>query len=115
MNAFLKISAFVAVAAFAAFPAVAASTTAPVHKVATAKPKVITFKMIDTNHDGKISFVELKKYDHRLTKGEFAKADTNHNGWLDRKELAAFWASLHHKATTSKMAPKTTSKMAPKK
>ena len=104
MNSILKISALVAVAAFASFPALAAAPAAPakpaavvaakpvVAKVAAtpAKPVVVTFKLIDANHDGKISYTELKKYFPKLTKEEFAKADTDKSGFLNKVELAAF-------------------------
>ena len=99
MNSFLKISALVAVAAFASFPALAAAPAAPAKPavvaakpvVATpAKPVVLTFKLIDANHDGKISYTELKKYFPKLTKEEFAKADADKSGFLNKVELAAF-------------------------
>jgi len=106
MNRILTAAALVAMAALSAAPALAATaaTTAakpaaaaiakPVAKVAAAatpaKPVVLTFKLIDANHDGKISFAELKKYFPKLTKDEFAKADTDKSGFLNKAELAAF-------------------------
>jgi hypothetical protein len=104
MKRILAASALVALAAFATFPAVAATTTATTTtktvaakpapmKVAAAtpaKPVVLTFKLIDANHDGKISYDELKKYFPKLTKAEFAKADTDKSGFLNKAELAAF-------------------------
>ena len=62
---------------------VAAATT-------PAKPVVLSFKLIDANHDGKISSDELKKYFPKLTKDEFAKADADKSGFLNKAELAAF-------------------------
>lgn len=115
MKRILAASALVALAAFATFPAVAATATtttktvtakapvkaAPVKvapvKVAAAtpaKPVVLTFKLIDANHDGKISFTELKKYFPKVTKAEFAKADTDKSGFFNKAELAAYVASL---------------------
>jgi len=106
MKRILAASALVAIAAFATFPAVAATTTTTTTKTVTAKapakpapakvaatpakPVVLTFKLIDANHDGKISFEELKKYFPKLTKAEFAKADTDKSGFLNKAELAAF-------------------------
>jgi hypothetical protein len=108
MKRILAASALVALAAFATFPAVAATTTTTTTKTTTAakpapvkvaaattpaKPVVLTFKLIDANHDGKISYTELKKYFPKLTKAEFAKADTDKSGFLNKAELAAFVAS----------------------
>jgi len=52
---------------------------------------VLSFKLIDANHDGKISYEELKVYFPKLTKAEFAKYDTKHLGYYDHAELAAFF------------------------
>jgi len=102
MNRILTAAALVAMAALSAAPAFAATTAAPAAKPAMAaakpamaaatpaKPVVLTFKLIDANHDGKISFAELKKYFPKLTKDEFAKADTDKSGFLNKAELAAF-------------------------
>ena len=109
MKRILAASALVALAAFATFPAVAATTTTTTTTKATtvkapvkaapvkaavaatpAKPVVLTFKLIDANHDGKISMEELKKYFPKLTKDEFAKADADKSGFLNKAELAAF-------------------------
>ena len=104
MNSFLKISALVAVSALVSFPAFAATYTAPAatttKTVAPAKPVVaaatpakavvLTFKLIDANHDGKISYTELKKYFPKLTKADFAKADTDKSGFLNKAELATY-------------------------
>jgi len=104
MKRILAASALVALAAFATFPAVAATTTTTTTKTVTAKaapvkvaaattpakPVVLTFKLIDANHDGKISYTELKKYFPKVTKDEFAKADTDKSGFLNKAELAAF-------------------------
>ena len=94
MNSFLKISALVAVSALVSFPAFAATYTAPaatttktvapaktVAAATPAKPVVLTFKLIDANHDGKISYTELKKYFPKLTKDEFAKVDADKSGF----------------------------------
>ncbi len=111
MKRILAASALVALAAFATFPVVAATTTtttktvtakapvkaAPVKVAAAAtpaKPVVLSFKLIDANHDGKISFTELKKYFPKVTKAEFAKADTDKSGFFNKAELAAYVASL---------------------
>ncbi|MDR3474571.1 MAG: hypothetical protein P4M09_23215 [Devosia sp.] len=105
MNRILTATALVAMAALTAAPALAASTTTttttmtktmtakPAPKMAAAtpaKPKFVTFKTIDANHDGKISMVELKKYFPKLTKADFAKYDANKDGFYDHAELAAF-------------------------
>ena len=107
MKRIIAASALVAFAAFATFPAVAATTTTTTTKTVTAKapvkvapvkvaaatpakPVVLTFKLIDANHDGKISSDELKKYFPKLTKDEFAKADADKSGFLNKAELAAF-------------------------
>jgi hypothetical protein len=117
MKPILKVSAAVTLAALSAFPAVAATApakpaapakTAPVMaavakpaplKVAVAKPaapvkaapKVLTFKIIDTNHDKKVSFAELGAVVPKLTKAEFAVADTDKSGSLSLKEVATFF------------------------
>jgi len=104
MKRILTATAIVALAALAAAPALAATAvkSAPkpaVHKVVAKKPvatpvaakaKVMTFKMIDANHDGKISYSELKKVWPHLTKADFAKYDTNKDGFYNHTELAAF-------------------------
>ena len=105
MNSFLKISALVAVSALVSFPAFAAAaytapaatttkTVAPAKPVVAAatpaKPVVLTFKLIDANHDGKISYTELKKYFPKLTTADFAKADTDKSGFLNKAELATY-------------------------
>ena len=107
MNRFLTATALVAIAAFTAAPAFAAAATTaapakaavtkpvakPVAKVAAAtpaKPVVLTFKLIDANHDGKISLTEIQKYWPKTTKADFAKYDTNKDGFFDHAELAAF-------------------------
>jgi Ca2+-binding EF-hand superfamily protein len=118
MKRIIAASALVALAAFATFPAVAATTTTTTTKTVTAKapvkaapvkvaaaataPKtvVVTFKLIDANHDGKISFTELKKYFPKLTKAEFAKADADKSGFLNKVELAAFVKSQQPAAPT---------------
>jgi hypothetical protein len=103
MNRFLTATALVAIAAFTAAPAFAAAATAaaPAKTVAAkpvakpvaatpAKPVVLTFKLIDANHDGKISLTEIQKYWPKTTKADFAKYDTNKDGFFDHAELAAF-------------------------
>lgn len=102
MKRILAASALVAIAAFATLPAVAATTytapkattTAPAKPAPAAttpaKPVVLSFKLIDANHDGKISYDELKKYFPKVTKAEFAKADADKSGFLNKAELAAF-------------------------
>jgi hypothetical protein len=124
MKRIIAASALVAFAAFATFPAVAATTTttttktvmakAPVKaapvKVAAAttpaKPVVLSFKLIDANHDGKISSDELKKYFPKLTKDEFAKADADKSGFLNKAELAAFVKSQQPPKAPMAMTPK---------
>jgi hypothetical protein len=103
MKRILTATAIVALAAMAAAPAFAATTAKPapkpaVHKVAAmktpaatpAKPKVLTFRAIDANHDGKISYAELKKVWPKLTKADFAKYDANKDGFYNHAEFAAF-------------------------
>jgi hypothetical protein len=105
MNRFLTASAIVALAALTAAPAFAAAAVTtpattkpamaakPAPKMAAATPAkavVVTFKTIDANHDGKISFDELKKYFPKVTKAEFAASDANKDGFYDHAELAAF-------------------------
>jgi hypothetical protein len=101
MKRILTATAIVALAALAAAPALAATAVKPapkpaVHKVVAKKPvvaatpKVVTFKTIDANHDGKISYAELKKFWPKLTKAEFAKYDANKDGFYNHAELAAF-------------------------
>ncbi|HTJ56950.1 MAG TPA: hypothetical protein VL418_05225 [Devosiaceae bacterium] len=121
MNRILTAAALVAMAALSTAPALAATTTAakpaattavakpvakPVAKVAVAKPEagkptVVTFKMIDANHDGKISFVELKKYWPTLTKAQFAKF-SGKDGSMSRAQLAAFAKSVAPAKTAKK-------------
>ena len=106
MNRTLTASALVALAALMAAPAFAAAApattttkpavTAPAKPVAApakpavAKPVVLTFAKIDANHDGKISFDELKKYFPTVTKAEFDKYDADKSGDYNKAELAAF-------------------------
>ena len=108
MNRTLTASALVALAALMAAPAFAAAapattTTKPAMaamapakpvaapaKPAVAKPVVLTFAKIDANHDGKISFDELKKYFPTVTKAEFDKYDADKSGDYNKAELAAF-------------------------
>jgi hypothetical protein len=81
------------VAAMAAAPVAAkpaAVKAAPV-KAAAAAPKVVTFKTIDTNHDGKVSQAELKVVFPTLTKAEFTTADADKSGALSVAEVAAFF------------------------
>ena len=107
MNRILTAAALVAMAALSAAPAFAAAATTttaakpamaaakPAMAAATpAKPVVLTFKLIDADHDGKISYTELKKYFPKLTKADFAKADTDKSGFLNKAELAAFVKSM---------------------
>ena len=102
MKRILTAAALVALTAFATAPsfAAAAATTmkpaaaAPVKMAAAtpakpAKAAPLTFKLIDANHDGKISFDELKKYFPKVTKAEFAKY-AGKDGFLDHTGLAAF-------------------------
>ena len=120
MKRIIAASALVAFAAFATFPAVAATTTTTTTKTVTAKapvkvvpvkvaaattpakPVVLSFKLIDANHDGKISSEELKKYFPKLTKEEFAKADADKSGFLNKAELAAFVKSQQPPKATTK-------------
>ena len=100
MNRILIAAALVAVTAFSAAPALAAAaaTTAAkpaaavAAKPAAAAPATVTlsFKLVDANKDGKISYAELKKYFPKLTKAEFAKYDTDKSGFLNKAEFAAF-------------------------
>jgi hypothetical protein len=124
MKRILTASMLVAVAAFATAPAFAATTTKAttstmaaakpaVAKSATTKPTVLSFKLIDANHDGKISYDELKKYFPKLTKAEFAKY-AGKDGTLDHAGLAAFFkaqkaadAAAAKPATSTKTATKT--------
>lgn len=119
MNRILTASAFVALAALTAAPALAATTTTtakpaataaktvakpvakkPAAKKPVAKPaaapvkKVVTFKSLDTNHDGKISLAEIQKVWPSVTKAVFAKYDANKDGFYNHAELAAFGKSL---------------------
>ena len=115
MKRILTAAALVAMASMAAAPTLAATTAAPKTtttstKMATAtpatttpaKPAVVTFKAIDANHDGKISYDELKKYFPKLTKADFAKYDTKKLGYYDHAELAAF-AKAMQPTKTGKM------------
>jgi hypothetical protein len=107
MNRIVTAAALVAIAALTSAPAFAAAAAAapaakpamvaakPAMAAATpAKPVVLSFKLIDANHDGKISFAELQKYFPKLTKADFAKADTDKSGFLNKAELAAFVKSM---------------------
>jgi Ca2+-binding EF-hand superfamily protein len=103
MKRILTATAIVALAAMAAAPALAATAVKPapkpaVHKVVAmktaaatpAKPTVVTFKTLDANKDGKISYAELKKFWPKLTKAGFAAYDANKDGFYNHAELAAF-------------------------
>lgn len=109
MKRILTAAALAALATLTVAPAMAATTTtAKPAKTATAttstKPTVLTFKQIDANHDGKISYAELKKYFPKLTKAEFAKFDTKKLGYYNHAELAAFAKVMAPKpAKTAKM------------
>jgi len=118
MKRILTAAALVAMALVAA-PAMAATTTAakpaataaakPAPKMAAAttpaKPTVLTFKLIDANHDGKISYDELKKYFPKLTKADFAKY-AGKDGTIDHAGLAKFFkdqkAAMAPAAATTK-------------
>jgi hypothetical protein len=116
MNRILTAAALVAMAAFTAAPALAATAAKPAVKpamtkvaskpaakpaTAAAKPVVVTFKTIDANHDGKISYEELKKYWPSLTKAQFAKF-AGKTGSLNHAGLAAFAKSVAPAKTASK-------------
>lgn len=104
MKRILTVTAVVALAALAAAPAFAATAVKPaakpaVHKMAAmkpamaatpAKPVVVSFKTLDANHDGKISYEEMKKVWPKLSKADFAKYDANKDGFYNHAELAAF-------------------------
>lgn len=118
MNRFLTATALVAMAALTAAPALAATATtttkttpttvkpAPKAVVAKpAKPTVLTYKLIDANHDGKISLGELQKYFPKLTKAEFAKFDASKDGFYDHVELAAFYKAQNAAPAPVKPAP----------
>jgi hypothetical protein len=127
MNRILTAAALVAITAFSAAPSFAAAAAATTMKpaamapakvaMAPAKPAMaskatpLTFKLIDANHDGKITFAELKKYFPKVTKAEFAKF-AGKDGTLDHAGLAAFAA-----AEKAMMAPMAAAKpaMAPAK
>jgi hypothetical protein len=102
MKRILTATALVALVALTA-PSFAATATAakPAMKPATktammkpamapAKPMVLSFKTIDANHDGKISYAEMKKYWPKLSKADFAKYDADKDGFYNHAELAAF-------------------------
>lgn len=50
------------------------------------------FKRLDANHDGKVTLEEARTNPkvRALLGGTFADADTNHDGYIDRKEAAAY-------------------------
>jgi Ca2+-binding EF-hand superfamily protein len=100
MKHILTATALVAFVALTA-PSFAATAAAPAMKpaaktammkpaMAPAKPMVLSFKTIDANHDGKISYAELKKYWPKLSKADFAKYDADKDGFYNHAELAAF-------------------------
>ncbi|MDB5561943.1 MAG: hypothetical protein JWN11_1361 [Hyphomicrobiales bacterium] len=120
MKPILKVSAAVLIAAISTFPAVAATAPAmaPAAKTVAAKPAVakaapakvaavapakaapakavakaapLTFKKIDANHDGKVSEAELKAVSPKLTKAEFATADSDKSGALSLAEVAKYF------------------------
>jgi Ca2+-binding EF-hand superfamily protein len=50
------------------------------------------YKRLDANHDGKVTLAEARANQkvRAALGGTFADADTNHDGWIDRKEAAAY-------------------------
>jgi Ca2+-binding EF-hand superfamily protein len=50
------------------------------------------YKRLDANHDGKVTLAEARANPRvrAALGGTFADADTNHDGWIDRKEAAAY-------------------------
>lgn len=46
-----------------------------------------SFESLDANNDGRISVLEARK--DKTVAGHFASADTNQDGYLDRKEFEA--------------------------
>jgi len=50
------------------------------------------YKRLDVNHNGKITLAEAEANPkvRALLGGTFADIDTNHDGWIDRKEAAAY-------------------------
>lgn len=106
MNRAMKVSAALLLAIMSVSPALAAGTmtktttvtkTVTVNKTPAKTPvkapvkRVVTFRQLDANHDGKVSYLEMKKFFPKLTKKQFAAADTNKNGSLDRAEVVTFF------------------------
>lgn len=56
---------------------------------ATFAATAATMKTMDTDHNGSLSLVEIQAVYPKFTKAEFTKADTNGDGKIDAKELAA--------------------------
>jgi hypothetical protein len=50
------------------------------------------YKRLDANHDGKVTLAEAQANPkvRALLGGNFADIDTNHDGWIDHKEAAAY-------------------------
>lgn len=50
------------------------------------------YKRLDANHDGKITLAEAQANPkvRELLGGTFADINTNHDGWIDQKEAAAY-------------------------
>jgi EF hand len=50
------------------------------------------YKRLDANHDGKVTLAEARANPRvrAVLGGTFADADTNHDGYIDRKEAAAY-------------------------
>jgi len=50
------------------------------------------YRRLDANHDGKVTLAEAQANPkvRAALGGTFADADTNHDGWIDRKEAAAY-------------------------
>ena len=50
------------------------------------------YKRLDANHDGKVTLAEARANPRvrAALGGTFADADTNHDGWIDRQEAAAY-------------------------
>ena len=50
------------------------------------------YKRLDAKHDGKVTLAEARANPkvRAVLGGTFAGTDTNHDGWIDRKEAAAY-------------------------
>lgn len=111
MNVVTKVAAAMLLASLTAMPAFAAPPTKAAPSVKTAAPipavkmaavpakRVLSFRQIDIDHDGKISYAELRRYFPHLSKKEFAADDRNHDGYYERLDLVAFFKSPRNSVT----------------